>query len=174
LNYEKSRKFTAFIFENEVYQYTRIPFGLKNSLSGFIRALNSTLGTDSVGYAIAYIDDLVLFSANFQHLYHLDTVIGKLTAAGFNINASKCSFCRTEITFLGNAISSKGVTPDPKRIEAIQHFLTPKNVRQLRRFLGVCNYHHRFIVNYADAVATLLTLLKKGQKWKWTADLVSI
>jgi predicted aspartyl protease len=101
--HEECRKFTAFVFENEVYQFTRVPFGLKNSLSGFIRALNSTLGTDCVGYAIAYVDDLVVFSPTFeQHLQHLEIVIGKLTAAGFTINASKCSFCRREITFLGH------------------------------------------------------------------------
>jgi hypothetical protein len=54
------RKFTAFIFESEVYQFTRIPFGLKNSLSGFVRALSSTLGTDCIGYVIWYVDDLEL------------------------------------------------------------------------------------------------------------------
>jgi hypothetical protein len=111
------RKFTAFLFESEVHQFTRIPFGLKNSLSGFVRALSSTIGTDCIGYAIWYVDDLVVFSPTFEkHLQHLDIVIGKLTAAGFTINAGKFGFCKAEITFLGHVLSSKGVRPDPKRI----------------------------------------------------------
>jgi hypothetical protein len=47
----------------------------------------------------------------------------------------------------------------------------PKNQRQLRQFLGVCNYHHRFIINYAQYVAPLLPLLKKGNRWRWTPEL---
>jgi hypothetical protein len=124
----KCRKFTAFLFENEVYQFTRIPYGLRNSLPVFVRALNLTLGTDTSDFALSYVDDLVVYSPIFSyHLQHLNIVIGKLTKAGFTINASKCSFCRPEITFLGHVISNKGVTPDPKRIEAILSYPRPKN-----------------------------------------------
>jgi hypothetical protein len=92
-------------------------------------------------------------------------VLRKLTEAEFTINASKCNFCRTELSFL------RGVTPCPKRIEAILSYPLPKNQKQLRQFLGVCNYHHRFITGYADYVTPLLALLKKGTKWKWTPEL---
>jgi hypothetical protein len=112
----KCRKFTAFLFENEVYQFTTIPYGLRNSLPGFVRALNLTLGTDTSDFALSYVDELVYSPTFSHHLQHFDIVIGKLTKAGFTINASKCSFCRPEITFLGHVISNKGVTPDPKRI----------------------------------------------------------
>jgi hypothetical protein len=131
-----------------------------------------TLGTDTSGFALSYVDDLVVYSPTFDHhLRHLETVIGRFTKAGFTINATKCSFCRTEITFLGHVISNGGVTPHPKRIEAILNYPRPKNVRQLKQFLGVCNYHHRFIVNFSKYVAPLLPLLKQGCKWKWNAEL---
>jgi hypothetical protein len=102
---------------------------------------------------------------------HLRTVFEKLTSAGFTINASKCNFCRPQITFLGHVIGSGGVTPDPKRIEAILNYPRPRNPKQLKQFLGVCNFHHRFIINYASYVAPLLPLLKQGRKWKWTDEL---
>jgi hypothetical protein len=63
------------------------------------------------------------------------------------------------------------VKPDPRRVEAILSFPPPKNQKQLRRFLGVCNYHHRFVINYANYTAPLLQLLRKGNKWKWTSEL---
>jgi hypothetical protein len=98
-------------------------------------------------------------------------VLRKLTEAGFTINESNCNFCRTELSFLGHVISERGVTPCPKRIEAILSYPHPKNQKQLRQFLGFCNYHHRFTIGYADYVAPLLALLKKGTKWKWTPEL---
>jgi hypothetical protein len=56
------------------------------------------------------------------------------------------------------------------RVEAILSFPPPKNQRQIRRFLGVCYYHHRFAMNYANYVAPLLPLLRKGNRWKWSTQ----
>jgi hypothetical protein len=65
------RKFTAFLFENEVFQFTRVPYGLRNSLPAFVRALNLALGTDTSGFALAYVDDITVFSSpTFGH--HLE------------------------------------------------------------------------------------------------------
>jgi hypothetical protein len=109
------RKFTAFLSENHVYQFKRVPYGLRNSLAGFIRALNIALGPDTLGYVLSYVDDITVHSENFDdHLKHLRTVFEKLTSAGFTINASRCNFCRPQMTFMGHVIVSGGVTPDPK------------------------------------------------------------
>jgi transposase InsO family protein len=100
----------------------------------------------------------------------LDTVIGKLTKAGFTLNAAKCRFCREEVKFLGHRINRTGVSADPERIEAILNYPEPKNSKQLRQFLGICNFHSRFIVGYANYTATLHSLLKQGTKWEWTKE----
>jgi hypothetical protein len=119
-----------------------------------------------------YVDDLLVHSSTFaDHLIHLDTVLRKLTAAGFTINATKCQFCKSEIKFLGHIVSDRTVKPDKERIEAILKYPAPKNQRQLRKFLGVCNFHQQFIIRYAFYIEPLLMLLRKGHKWKWTADL---
>ena len=107
----------------------------------------------------------------FEDHLHLGTVLGKLTKAGFTINANKCSFCKSQIKFLGHVISSEALLPDMDRIKAILSYPPPRNQKQLRRFLGICNFHQQFIPNYAHFVSPLLILLKKGQKWKWTSDL---
>jgi hypothetical protein len=87
--HEESRKYTAFLIDSTVYQYKRVPYGFKNSLSAFVRALKLALGRDSETYVVFYVDDILVFSKTFEeHLTHLDTVIGRLTKAGFTLNAA--------------------------------------------------------------------------------------
>ena len=169
----ESRKWTAFQFLGKVYQYTSVPFGTKNSQAAFIRALERVFGDyEENGYLVTYVDDLLIHSATFEeHIIHVDEVLRKLTEAGFTINAAKCQFCKPEIKFLGHIISDQTVRPDKDRIEAILAYPAPKTQKQLRRFLGICNFHKQFIINYASYIEPLLTLLRKGNKWKWTGEL---
>jgi hypothetical protein len=68
-----SKKWTAFQFQNKVFEFKRVPYGYRNSLSAFIRALQIVLGPDTNEYAVHYVDDLVVFSKTFEeHLRHLD------------------------------------------------------------------------------------------------------
>jgi hypothetical protein len=169
--HEDSRKYTAFFYDSVVYQYKRVPYGFKNSLPAFMRALRLALGEGNESFVLAYVDDILVYSRTFEeHLKHLDIVIGKLTQAGFTINIAKCKFCIKEIKFLGHVISPTGVAADPTRIDAILNYPSPKNQKQLRQFLGTCNFHNRFIVKYSEFVAPLLPLLKKGIKWAWTQE----
>jgi hypothetical protein len=160
---KSSRPYTAFLFDSTVYQYKRAPYGFRNSLSGFVRALKLALGNETSEFVVYYVDDILIHSRSFnEHLRHIDIVMHKLTQAGFTVNAAKCQFCQTEITFLGHRITQTGVSADPARVEAILNYPPPRNQKQLRQFLGTCNFHHRFIVNYADYIAPLLPLMKKG------------
>ena len=168
-----SRGWTAFQFEGKIYQFTTVPYGFKNSLAAFIRALEKVLGNSGLdNNLVMYVDDLLIHSSNFtEHLHHLDLVLEKLTNAGFTVNAAKCQFCKPEIKFLGHIISGEGVRADGERIEAILRYPTPKNQRQLRKFLGVCNFHQQFILNYSLLAEPLLVLLRKGVRWRWTPAL---
>jgi len=168
---ESSRIWTAFHHEGQTYQFTRVQFGFCNSLTSFIRALQLVFGSDSTGYVLNYVDDIVYSNIYEEHIKHLDAVLGKLTTAGFTIDIDKCDFCKQEIKFLGHVISDKQVKVDPERIAAILNYPLPCNHKQLRQFQGTCNYHRQFIINYADYVASLLGLLKKGIKWEWTPEM---
>jgi hypothetical protein len=84
-----SRKYTAFLFDTTVYQFKRVPYGFKNSLSAFVTALKLALGKDSGSYVTFYVDDIIVHSKTFEeHLIHLNTVIGKLCKAGFTLNGT--------------------------------------------------------------------------------------
>jgi hypothetical protein len=168
---QESRKYTAFLFDSTVYQFKRVPYGFRNSLPAFVRALKQTLGVETEEYVVFYIDDILVHSKSFeQHLIHLNTVIGKLTRAGFTLNISKCRFCREEVKFLGHCINRTGVSADPERVASILNYPAPRNSKQLRQFLGICNFHSRFIVGYANYTAPLHALLRQGSKWKWTQE----
>ena len=165
-----SRQWTAFQFESNVYQFTTVPYGFKNSLATFIRALEKVLGDCGLNNnLIMYVYDLLIHSSTFtEHLQHIDLVLDKLTSGGFTVNSTKYQLCKREIKFLGHIISDEVVKADRERIEAILRYPVPENQRQLRKFLGICNFHQQFILNFSSYVEPLLTLLHKGNRWRWT------
>ena len=168
-----SRKWTAFQFQSKVYHFKTVPFGYKNSQAAFIRALEKVYGGDKINdHLVMYVVDLLVPSSTFaEHLQHLNTVLQKLTNVGFTVNANKCQFCKPQVKFLGHVVSDRTVRPDKDRIEAILRYPAPNNQRQLRKFLGVCNFHQQFIIQYAFYVEPLLVLLRKGNRWRWTTEL---
>jgi hypothetical protein len=99
---KSSRIWTAFQFDGQTWQFTRTPFGFKNSLAGFIRALRLVLGTESTDYVLNYVDDILIYFKTYEeHLIHIDAVLGKLARAGFTINLDKCVFGQKEVKFWG-------------------------------------------------------------------------
>jgi hypothetical protein len=81
---------------------------------------------------VFYIDDILIHSKTFDdHLRHLNTVLGKLTKAGFTINATKCRFCKDEVKFLGHRINRTGVPADSERVQTILNYPAPRNSKQL-------------------------------------------
>ncbi|PNF24082.1 hypothetical protein B7P43_G04703 [Cryptotermes secundus] len=90
--------------------------------------------------------------------------------AGFTINAKKCRFCIDEVRFLGHRIDRTGVSADLDRVQSILNYPALRYTKQLRQFLGTCNFHSRFIIGYANYVAPLTPLSKQGVKWMWTDE----
>ncbi|KAF2889269.1 hypothetical protein ILUMI_16904, partial [Ignelater luminosus] len=147
---ESDRKYTGFSYNNQTYVFNRLPFGLSTSVASFIRGLNQVLRSDILQFVTAYVDDMLIISENSDmHLIHLERL-----------------FCR-EIEFLGYIIKPNGVSMDPKRIEAIKDFPTPRNPRHLKAFLGLCVYGRRFCANLGNLTETLVPLLRKGHSWSW-------
>lgn len=160
-----SRPYTAFIFESIVYQWIRVPYGLKTAGSALIRALQLAIQYCSERLQKSlrkYVDDLLIGSSNFdEHLQVLSELFDKLIEYNFTINLKKCEFFQNTIIFLGCQISTKGVTPDPEKLSRIYNFEEPRNVTHLQSFLGVCNFYRRFCLMYSDFVDPFRDLLRK-------------
>jgi hypothetical protein len=106
----RSRKYTTFLFDTNVYQFQRIPFRTKNSLAAFVRGLRKVLGSDMSSFCACYVDDIVIFSTTFEeHLRHINLIFNKLTTAGFTINALKRKFCQPQMNFLGQVLGPEAI-----------------------------------------------------------------
>ncbi|KFD59851.1 hypothetical protein M514_27964 [Trichuris suis] len=142
--------------------FNRLPAGKGNSYAVKHRGIKGR-------YCTAYLDDILIHTPDFkQHVAKLEEVLGVLADHGLRLNPGKCVLGTHETEYLGHLIDSMGIRPDPAKTEAIATFLSPKSVRELRRFLGMTGYYRRFVANYADIAAPLYQLLNKNQKWLWT------
>lgn len=120
-------------------------------------------------FVIVFFDDILVYSASIaEHGEHLTAVLTVLRENNFFVKMSKCSFCSTTVEYLGHLITAGLLKADPSKIEAMTAWPTPKNVKQLRGFLGLTGYYRRFIAQYALIAAPLTDLLKKDA-FIWSA-----
>lgn len=163
-----SKQYTAFSYNGRTYVYRVLAFGIKTAVAGFSRCMDVVLGTDVRDYTINYIDDLLITSTNFpSHLKHLQTIFDKIKEAKMTINITKSAFVRQKVPFLGHILTPQGILMDPDKIAAIKEFPRPRKLKDLRGFLGICNYYRRFCPYFSDSVKPLRHLLQKQGKWKW-------
>ena len=83
---------------------------------------------------------------------------------------TKCSFFQQEVDYLGHVVGINGVKPDPAKIKAIKEWKQPKNVKELRSFLGLAGYYRRFIQDFAKIATPLTNLTRKKTPYKWTTN----
>ena len=147
-----------------------MPFGLRNAAQTFQRFMDQVLR--GVPSAYAYIDDILIASATTEeHLQHLRAVFERLATHGVVINPNKCLFGVSELDFLGHHIDQRGITPLPEKVQAVRDFPQPQSQRQLRQFIGLVNFYHRFLPHCADLMQPLHALLTaaspKSQTLTW-------
>jgi hypothetical protein len=83
---------------------------------------------------------------------------------------SKRSFYQNRIHYLGHIISEEGIVMDPEKIEAIKGWKTPKNVKEVRSFMGLDSYYRRFIGGFSRIAHPVTSLQWKGKKFQWTEE----
>ena len=151
-----------------LFEYIRMPFGLRNAPQTFQRFMDIVL--QGLPYVFCYIDDILIASESFdQHLIHLREVFARLNSNGLTINAAKSVFGQRDLKFLGHYVDTTGIRPTEQRVNCINEFPVPTTTKQLRRFLGMVNFYHRFIDHAAEILAPLNELLKtESKKIEWS------
>jgi hypothetical protein len=148
-----------------------MPFGLTNALATFQALMNNVLRPFLDDFVIVYLDDILIYSKTpEEHLVHVDKVLTALRKARLYAGLDKCAFAMREVAFLGHIVSGEGIKVDPKKVGAVREWPPPRNVTEIRSFLGLTGFYRRFVHHYAHKALPLTNLIASGVKWRWRAD----
>ena len=159
-----------------LWEWLVMPQGLSNAPATFNRFVSHILRSVR-DFAPSYFDDIFIHSRAMDgktplevHRMHFRKVMEIMQSNKLYSNLKKCIFAASEIPVLGCFVGKDGVRPDPEKIKTINDWPVPKNVKEVRQFLGLATYLHKYSYNYAGIVYPLSQLLKKDQEWKWTEE----
>ena len=159
---------TAFRTRYGLYESLVMPFGLTNAPADFQHFINDALHPFLDHFCTAYLDDILIYSTMLEeHREYVRGVLEALSRAGLHLKPEKCHFHKTEVKYLGLFISANGVRMDPEKVTAVLEWGSPRNLHDVRAFLGFANFYRRFILGYSNMVAPLVGLTKKGVRFEW-------
>ena len=148
------------------YEFLVIPFGLTNAPAAFMDLMNRVFQLYLDRFVIVFIDDILVYSGSSEeHLEHLRIVLQTLRERQLYAKLSKCQFWLDRVTLLGYVISVKGMSVDPQKIEAVVNWKPPKNVSEVRSFLGLAGYYRKFVEGFSMIAAPLTKLIRKDVKY---------
>ena len=156
-----------------LFEYTRMPFGLRNASQTFQRGMDGIFR--HLNFVQVYIDDIIIFSRNRQeHILHLQQIFKLLKQNNLKLALAKCTIAVSKVTFLGCSLSTAGIRADPDRVEAIQRFETPSDYASLRRFIGMANYYRRFVPHFSELIGPIQECINECQNKQsplhWTSE----
>jgi transposase InsO family protein len=169
---KESRPKTAFTVPGRgLFQFTCTPQGARNSPATWQRLMDATLRPDLDPYLFVYLDDIIVVTQTFeQHLKVVNSVLKRLHEAKLTVNQEKSEFCRPELKYLGYVIDARGLRVDPDKVIAILNVPVPKNLKDVRKFLGVTSWYRRFIPDFSTKTEALTSMQRKGKEFVWTEE----
>ena len=168
----RSRKKTAFICPFGKFEFTRMPFGLRNAPAIFQRCMEVVL-RECYGFSAPYIDDIIVFSnSSEEHVEHLRRVLKALSEHGMTLKERKCEFWKEKVEYLGHIIGGGELAVPAHRAAAMADYIQPRTKKQLRSFLGAAGYYRQFVEGFAklSAVLTPWTAKSAPSVVGWTVE----
>ena len=170
-----SRKKTAFVTPQGLFEFRVMPFGLTNAPSVFQRLMQKVLAglnpENGPDFVVVYIDDILVFSRTLEeHLEHLRLVIERLEEAKLKLKPVKCQFIRKEVDYLGHVLTPEGLKVNTRLVESVANFPQPQNISEVRRFLGLASYYRRFVPQFSKIAQPLRALTCKGAAFLWNGE----
>jgi hypothetical protein len=119
-------------------------------------------------FVIVFIDDILVYSKDeAEHAKHLRIVLQTLKEHQLFAKFSKCEFWLDKVEFLGHVITKEGIAINPNKVHSVLDWPTPKNVKEVRGFLGMAGYYRRFIEGFSKIVGPMIDLLRKNIPFIW-------
>ncbi|XP_057312326.1 uncharacterized protein K02A2.6-like [Hydractinia symbiolongicarpus] len=166
---DESRDLTAFASSKGILRYTRLIYGISPAAEIYQREIEHVL--QGLKRVRNISDDIIIGAESEKELLkRTEAALKRLRRHNITVNKDKCKFNQKELTYMGHTLSDKGLSPDNRKIEAVNTLKPPSNIKELRSFLGMINYCAKFLPNLADLTAPLRVLTKKNVSWEWTNE----
>lgn len=162
----ESRNITTFSTHVGLRRYKRLSFGISSAAEVFQNTLSTAL--EGLRGVRNISDDIIVFGENqLEHDKNLEAVFKRLSERNLTLNKDKCEFNKSQLEVYGYVFGANGISADPRKVDAIKTAEIPKNVSEVRSFLGMTNYVKRFIPNYSTITAPLRDLTKNNVNFEW-------
>lgn len=168
---EKSQEFLTVNTHVGLFRFTRLVFGIKNAPAIFQSVMDEIL--KGIKMVKCYFDDVCIGGRDFDECKrNLEAVLQRFSDFSVRVNADKCRFFETEITYLGHIISNGTIKPNEEKLSALMNAPEPKNLNELQSFLGMLNYYSKFIPNLSMELHPFYQLLKKNVQFTWSKECI--
>ena len=154
------------------FELTVMFFGMMNSPATFQAMMNKIL-RDMIneGKVVVFVDDVLVGTETEEgHDKIVEEILKRLEENDLYIKPEKCVWKVQKIGFLGVVIGPDGIEMEKKKVNRVLSWPEPKNVKDIRKFLGLANYYRRFIKNFAQVARPMNVLTRKDIKWQWKEE----
>jgi hypothetical protein len=163
---DESQRLVTINTHKGLFRYTRLPYGIASGPAIWQRFVEQVLA--GLPFTSVIMDDLLVSGCNdAEHLKNVEAVLMRFRKFGLHVKTEKCAFMQNEVTYMGRIISSDGIRPTADKVAGIQNACEPRNVTELRAWLGLVNFHAQFIPHLSTRTHALNALLGKTP-WKWS------
>ena len=148
------------------YAFKRLPFGICSAGEVFQKLMVQIFG-GTEGVEVIVDDLLVWGTTRSEHDQRLREVLQRAREHNIRLNPDKSQICKTSVTYVGHTLSGEGLTPDKRKIEAIEKMNYSTSKEELQRYLGIITYLSKFIPNMSKLSSPLRELLEKNVEFHW-------
>ena len=158
----RTQLLTAMLTPEGIYVHNVLAMGLSLASDVFEQIIRDI--TKDLNGVLNIADDLLVYGSTIEeHDSNLKALLDRCRDVNLTLNPKKLRFKSDNVPFFGNIVTSKGIKPDPKKVEAIKSWPTPTNVKELQSFLGAINYLSKFIpesFSLLRSVAFFVSIMK--------------
>ncbi|MBW0522585.1 hypothetical protein O181_062300 [Austropuccinia psidii MF-1] len=155
-----------------IYEYTRMPCGIKNAPAHSQRMMDTIFQEEILeGWMVVYIDDIIIYSETWEdHVQYIDRVLSKFTPINLKISLKKCNFGQQELLALGHKVSVLSLAIDQNKVAAVLQKPVPKSIKEIKSFLGLASYYRNHIKSFAHITSSLYKLCSKDVVFEITKE----